>query len=76
MQVQSASQCLEAIQTGQQICLIDRPFVERELASGELVQVCNHSHHGNRSYYLAVNQEAVDKVCLQQFRDWLLGLCQ
>lgn len=76
MQVQSASQSLEAIQTGQQICLIDRPFVERELASGQLVQVCDHSHHGNRSYYLAINQEAVDKVCLQQFRDWLLNLCR
>lgn len=72
LSVQNASQSLEAIQTGQQICLIDQPFVEKELAEGQLVQMLEHRHHGHRAYYLAMSEEAVNKESLQIFQHWLL----
>lgn len=71
LSVQNASQSLEAIQNGQQVCLVDRPFVEKELLSGQLVQVVGHRHHGNRAYYLAMSDDAVSRNSLQIFREWL-----
>lgn len=75
MSVQNASQTLEAIQTGEMVGLIDRPFIEKELASGQLALTSEHSHDGGRAYYLVISKDSLNKPSLQSFRDWLLKLC-
>jgi DNA-binding transcriptional LysR family regulator len=56
---------------GMGVALIPKFLVEKELASGQLVQVVKHAYLSDRSYYLIYPELKADRPALGAFRDWL-----
>jgi len=71
--VQNSAQSLEAIQTGERICLIDRPLVTEDLNAGRLALAHTHSYSGGLGYYLVCAADALPNPALQTFNQWLLS---
>ncbi|MEH6473608.1 MAG: LysR substrate-binding domain-containing protein [Halopseudomonas sp.] len=74
LSVQNSAQGLEAVQSGERICLIDRPLVKDELASGKLATASLHSYSGGLAYYLVCANESSTYPPLQTFKQWLLAI--
>jgi DNA-binding transcriptional LysR family regulator len=60
---------------GQGVAVLPRVYVERELASGQLVAPFGEALPTGRSYYLCYPIEEAAKPELAAFKDWLLGTC-
>jgi LysR family glycine cleavage system transcriptional activator len=60
---------------GQGVAVLPRVYVERELASGQLVAPFGEALSTGRSYYLCYPIEDAAKPELVAFRDWLLSTC-
>ncbi len=71
--VQNAAQSLEAVYSGDRICLIDRPFVVNELADGRLALANAHSYSGDQGYYLTCPAGIPENPALITFSQWLFG---
>lgn len=71
LQVQNAAQMIEAIQSGEEIGLIDKKFIQQDIESGRLAIACDHVLQGNKGYYLVSPESARDLPSLNSFRDWL-----
>lgn len=56
---------------GMGVSLIPKFLVEKELEAGVLVQVVNHAHLSDRSYYLIYPERKADRPALAAFRDWI-----
>ncbi|OMH29070.1 LysR substrate-binding domain-containing protein [Motiliproteus sp. MSK22-1] len=69
--VQNAAQSLEAIQTGDRICLIDRPFITDALNSGDLALAYSQGYSCNRGYYLTYPEDSETKTAFKVFSQWL-----
>ena len=55
------------------VALVPKMLVKEEVASGELVELFNHSIVDSKAYFLAYPRERANYPPLVAFRDWLLG---
>jgi DNA-binding transcriptional LysR family regulator len=62
----------EAAIHGMGIALVPRMLVEDELQRGVLVQVVDHAHLSDRSYYLIYPEHKSEDAALVAFRDWII----
>lgn len=64
---------LEAVRCGMGISLIPRLYVEKELASGELVQPYSHTLKNEKTFMIILSDRDRLSPALQAFIDWLEG---
>ncbi len=65
------SMLIPAAQAGLGVALVPRFFVQKELASGELVSPCPFALCSARGYYLVYPENRVGSASLQVFSKWL-----
>jgi LysR family glycine cleavage system transcriptional activator len=71
LQVQSAAQVLEAIQSDECIGLVDLHLVRPDLESGRIALACRHTHSEGDGYFLALPRGANRSTAQGSFRRWL-----
>jgi LysR family transcriptional regulator, glycine cleavage system transcriptional activator len=72
--VDSSMIAMEAIQRGEGIMLGRRPFIDRLLRSGELVEVFDHPFHLLADYYLRQRPETKGQRLSETVANWLVEL--
>lgn len=65
---------IEAAQRGEGIMLGRRPFIDRHLQSGELVEVFEKPFHLYADYYLRVSPQSADQRAIKMVVNWLTKL--
>lgn len=65
---------IEAAVRGEGIMLGRRPFIDRYLNSGELIEVFGLPYHLYADYYLKSSSQSVDKRANRLVANWLMGL--
>lgn len=71
LQVQSSSQVIEALQSGDSVGLIDRNFIENDIRIGRLAIACEHVFEDVNSYFLTYPQSVQGLPSLEAFKKWL-----
>lgn len=67
------SMLIPAAQAGLGVALVPHFFVQKELASGELVSPCPVTLSSQRGYYLVYPEDRAGSASLQAFGQWLHG---
>ena len=65
------SMLIPAAQAGLGVALVPRFFVQKEIASGELISPCPRALRSQRAYYLVYPENRVGTASLQTFSKWL-----
>ena len=65
------SMLIPAAQAGLGVALVPRFFVQKEIASGELISPCPYALRSQRGYYLVYPENRAGSASLQVFSKWL-----
>ena len=74
--VDSSMIAMEATQRGDGIMLGRRPFIDRLLKSGDLVEVFSQPYHLHADYYLRHRSDAKNKALSKTVANWLVELAE
>lgn len=69
--VQGSAQVIEAVQSSDAFGLIDKNFIDNDIASGRLMVASDHVLHSEQAYYLTYPDVSVGLPALQRFEAWL-----
>ncbi len=67
---------IDAALSGQGVALVARFLVERDLASGNLVQVTPETMDGKQDFYLLAQRDRKRSLAVNTVRQWLLSMAQ
>jgi len=71
LQVQNFAQVTDALQSGNNIGLVDKNFIKKDIQSGRLAIACDHVLQSDNQYFLTAPKSVENLPSFQNFKDWL-----